>query len=464
MQKEFQELFDRIDAMYKAKILPKLKTMLKGTSTNLMNLTNLLVRKSILKENLYNYSDDERDDFFLPEEKVFIEGEKDRVIYDRLKASIYAFDNLSNALPGDAYSVTLKFIENAKKLLSYFAFNNFLSGSASINTRTLKDMCDRILASKDQIIKKVVQDNLKLLSDSYNKLNSMIDEIIRFKKEEYKFHIRYKIFPFLSDKVFTEKILDENPALYIKKASEYMISSGSNIPVYKNWLLDALKSCYAKSDKEEFDRIKAVFLTDEHKKDTKAIIHSPREKLIAIIDKITKTGYIMEKIYLIMEQNIKMGQERDKTIIEKLINVFMKVIQSVNEEDFFQLEYINPATKNIENDTININEFILNIKKKIVLYKSIEDVNSNTREKIKRGSEESLYKFIEDTYFELLLIKERIIGIDAEIKIRVPKKIRPKLKEISDLIEQLDEALRIVGQERRKYVIEQENYFGKTKK
>jgi len=430
MQKEFQDIFNRIDAMFRAKILPKLKTMLKGTSTNLMNLTNLLVRKSILKENLYNYSDNERDDFFLPEEKIFQDSEKDRVIFDRLKASIYAFDNLSNTLPGDTYAISMKFIENTKKLISYFAFNNFLSGSASINTRTLKDMCDRVLASKDQIIKKVVQDNLKLLADNYNKLNSMIDEIIRFKKEEYKYLIRFKIFPFLTDKVFTEKNLDENPALYIKKASDYMVSSGANIQVYKNWLLDALKTCYTKTAQEEFDRVKAIFLTEEHKKDTRAILHSPREKLITIIDKIAKIGYILEKIYLIIEQNIKTGQDKEKNFVEALINALKKAMQSANEEDFFQLEYINPATKNIENDTININEFILSIKKKIVLYKSIEDLNSNTREKIKRGSEESLFKFIEESYFELLLIKERIIGIDAEIKIRVSKKIRPKLKEI----------------------------------
>lgn len=457
MQKDFTEIFDKIDAIYKAKQLPKLKTLLKGATTNLSNLVNLLVRKSLLKENLYSYSDDNKESFYLPEEKPFLEGEKSRVVYDRLKATLHAFDILANTLPNDIYSVSIKFIENIKTLLAYFSFNNLVS-SSNINSRAIKEMCDRLLAGNDKIINKVVQDNLKLLSDNYNRINSIADELLRIKKEEYKYNIRFKVFPFLSDSL-TEKLLKENPTSFLKSVMEYMKASTPDIPIYKNWLLDALTTCFSKTETEEIERLKNSFLSQSEKSSISSSIQSPREKLIKIINEIANVQSILEKLYLILEINLKVLKEKEESFFEKIFTAIKKAVNSTSDEIVFELEYINPKSQNIEKETLNVLDFITTIKKKIVLYRAILDQSSAVSEKIKRGTEESLYKFIEDNYFELLLIKERTIGLDAEMKLKISRKSRLKLKEIKEQIEKFDEILREIGSERRKYVVEQEKNF-----
>ena len=58
MLQDFNDIFLRIDALFSAKKIPRLKTLLRGAVNNVSNLTNLLLRKSLLRENLYNYSEE----------------------------------------------------------------------------------------------------------------------------------------------------------------------------------------------------------------------------------------------------------------------------------------------------------------------------------------------------------------------------------------------------------------------
>ena len=153
-----------------------------------------------------------------------------------------------------------------------------------------------------------------------------------------------------------------------------------------------------------------------------------------------------------------------RSFFENLLYTLKKAISVAFNDEIFQLEYINPSNKSIENETININDFLLGIKKKIILFKNILNTNSGVHEKIKRGTEDALYKFIEEKYFDLLLTKERILGITGEIRLRISKKDRLKLKDTKESIEMLDKALVKIGNSRRRYVIEQDKNFFKNKK
>ncbi len=458
---EFQEIFDRIEAKFRAKKIPKLKTLFKGAVNNTANLTNLLVRKSLLKENMYNYSEEVSTKFFLLEEKAFMDMERSRVIFDRLKTFMNALDFLATSLEADLDTIDDVYIENAYKLLSYFAFHCYNSSNAGINTRTLKELTDKLLAGKDQILKRVVLDNLKLLSDNFNKTKILIDELASYKKEKYMALIRFNVFQFLPQDL-NEKLLLENPSQYIKKLIKFMSINNPDLAVKNQWIVEAIKNCYSKNTKQHLEEIKKYFLSDDSQNtEGKISVFSPREKLKNIINFICTCNSPLEKIYIRFEENLKFLLEKKKGFFEELVKMFRN---TKHKDAFFQLEYINPANKTIQNDTININDFMQSIKKKIILFKTILKDDSPINEKIKNSTEESLFKFIEETYFDLLLTKERIIGINGEIRLRVSKKSRQYLKEISEPIDSLDAILRKIGDQRRKYVIDHEKLFFKESK
>lgn len=460
--KEFEVVFQQIEDGYNSKKIPKFKTTLKGAVFNINNLIEILIRKSLIKEEKYDYlSDEEKERFFLPEEKNFLDVERPKVLYERLIALVRSINHQAESLVEDIDEISDQYLENTRKILDYFSFHNYNSPNTSINTRTLKELTDRIMAGSDEILKKIVHDNLKLLADSFHYIQLTIEEFTKFKKEKYKFKFRYYVFPYLS-KDLNEKLFQENNSLYLKMLEGFMKSNVFEISYNKFWINEAIKECYFVNEIETLEKLKKNFLSESDKKKTESIINSPREKLIKLVISLANTKRLLEELYNGLDYNFNILKNREKGFSERLQDFFKKILNIASEDDFFHIEYINPTNKAIQKDIINIKEFLESMKKKISLFNEILKPTSNIYQKISRGTEDAIYKFMEDTYFNILLMKERIAGIDSELKINIPKKIRSKIRDLSSIIEGLSNILTSIGDQRRKFVMEQETFLKKV--
>ncbi|HOJ65014.1 MAG TPA: hypothetical protein PLE45_11410 [Spirochaetota bacterium] len=459
--KEFEAVFEQIEEGYNTKKISKFRYTLKGAANNINNLMEILIRKSLIKEEKYDYlSDEEKERFFLPEEKNFLEVEKPKVLYERLSALVRSINYLADNMPDDIDDFTDEYLENNRKILDYFSFHNYNSPNTGINTRALKELTDRIMNGTDEILKKIVYDNLKLLADSFHSIQLTIEDITKYKKEKYKFKFRYYVFPYLPAEL-NDKLFQENNQLYLKKIEEFMNSNVFEVSYNRFWINETIKECYFVNEIDVLERVKKNFLTETEKKKTESLVHSPREKLLKLIMSLANTKNVLEELYHGLEYNITLLKNREKSFIEKLQDILRKIFNMASEDDFFHIEYINPTNKAIQKDIININEFLSSIKKKLSLFNEISRPTSSIYQKINRGTEEALYKFMDDTYFSLILMKERIIGIDSELKINIPKKIRLKMRDLSSLLETLNSILTNVGEQRRKFVMEQEAFLKK---
>ncbi len=460
--KEFEVVFEQIEEMYNSKKIPKFKTNFKGAAYNISNLMDILIRKSLIKEEKYDYlSDEEKEKFFLPEEKNFLESERPKVLYERLTALIRCLNYQAEKLPEDIDEVDEQYLENTRKILDYFSFHNYNSSNTGINTRSLKEITDKIMHGSDEIFKKIVYDNLKLLADSFHNIQLTIEEFTKYKKEKYKFKFRYYVFPFLP-KDLNDKLFQENNSLYLKKIEEFMNSNVFEISYNRFWINEAIKECYTVNEIEVLEKLKKNFLSEAEKKKTESIIHSPREKLLKLIMALANTKTLLEELYHGVEYNFGLIKNREKGFMEKLQDFLKKILNIASDEEFFHIEYINPTNQAIQKDIINIKEFLESMKKKISLFSEISRPTSNIYQKISRGTEDALYKFMEDTYFSVLLMKERINGIDSELKINIPKKIRLKIRDLSSFIDGLTTILTTIGEQRRKFVMEQEAFMKKA--
>ncbi|OHD08787.1 MAG: hypothetical protein A2Y34_06440 [Spirochaetes bacterium GWC1_27_15] len=463
IQKQFDELFEKIDSLYQTKTSSKFKITLKGAASNISNLIDILLRKSLIKEDVYRYDDENSEGgFFLPEEKNFSDADKGVVIFVRLKAMINALDAQSSSLPESLEFFGEEYTENCRKILDYFSFHNYMA-SNNINTRTLKELTDRIVNGSDEIFKKVVLDNLKLLSDNFNSIKLFLEDITRYKKEIYKSLIRFDVFPKLPSD-FTEQNFQDNPTVFLKKLEDFMKINSHEIIYNKNWAPEAIKECFNVTDIDALEKIKNTFLSESEKNKIENEANSPREKLFKLIVSLAGTKSVIEEIYFNFDYNIKLIQSREKSFMEKIQEILMKLFNIQNQEDFFHIEYINPTTKSIQKDTINIHDFMTLVKKKILLFAEIGKPNSSVYFKIKRGTEDALFNFLEETYINLMLMKERFVSIDAELRLNTPKNIRSKIKDIRNQIENLNSLLNKIGEQRRKFIIEQENFLKPSKK
>jgi len=71
VQESFFASFEEIDNFYQSKKLPRYKITMKGTANNISNLMDILLRKSLIKEDIYNYDNDEKNHGFFCRKKKF---------------------------------------------------------------------------------------------------------------------------------------------------------------------------------------------------------------------------------------------------------------------------------------------------------------------------------------------------------------------------------------------------------
>ncbi|HPO48872.1 MAG TPA: hypothetical protein PLO89_00970 [Spirochaetota bacterium] len=393
--------------------------------------------------------------------KNFNENQKGAAICERLKAVVTALEYQASSIPDSLEYFDDKYLENSRKVLSYFAFNNYVSAN-NINTRTLKELTDKIVNGNDEVFKRVVQDNLKLLSDNFQSIQFFLEEITKFKKENYKFLIRFDIFPNLS-KEFTEKLFRDNPEVYMKKLEEFIKTNSPDIEFNRMWAPEAIKDCYNLNDSDALEKLISSFLSDSEKQKLESAANSPREKLMKLIGNLASSKSVLDEIYSNFDHNFKLIRGREKSFSEKLQDVLRKIFNIANQDDFFQIEYINPANKKIQKDIIKIDEFMSSVKKKILLFSEISKPLSSVSGKIKKGTEEALFNFLEETYLSLLLMKERFMGLDTELRLNAPKNIRSKLREIKPSLDNLNKIVTGVGEHRRKFIVEQEHFFKNSK-
>jgi hypothetical protein len=458
---QFYQKLQEIDEYFQSKKLAKLRVTIRGAASNISNLMDVLLRKSLIKQDAYNY-DDDTEGFKLPEEKNFMENEKGRIIYERLKATVNALEYQAGSMPETLDEFTEEYMENNRKLLEYFAFHN-LGGANNLNSRTLKEMTDRVVSGNDEIFKKVMQDNLKLLTDTFRSIQSFMEEITKFKKDEYKVDFRFNVFPHFP-KELNENLFDEKQTAFLEKLEEFMKKNIPEIHFNKLWAPEAVKDCFSMNNEAALEKLVSFYQSDDDKKKSETAANSPRERLLKIIFNMANSRKNIEDIYYDFDYNLKLIKNREKSFIEKFQEVMMKLFNITNEEDFCHIEYINPTTKTVQKDVINVVEFMLSIKKKIALFTEITKPNSTVYVKINHGTEEALYNFLDDNYFNLLLMKERLLGLDAEIRLGTAKKIRIKFRNIINPVKEFDVTLTRIGEQRRKFIIDQENFSKQQKK
>ncbi|HPO48873.1 MAG TPA: hypothetical protein PLO89_00975 [Spirochaetota bacterium] len=69
IRKDFNNAFERIDTVFQSKSISKIKVTFKGAANNINNLLDILLRKSLIKQDMYDYGDDRSNEFYLPDEK-----------------------------------------------------------------------------------------------------------------------------------------------------------------------------------------------------------------------------------------------------------------------------------------------------------------------------------------------------------------------------------------------------------
>lgn len=119
-----------------------------------------------------------------------------------------------------------------------------------------------------------------------------------------------------------------------------------DIPIKKDWLFDGIKLCYSANEKEALEKVKSSYLVSESKdKDSTTVMLSPREKLIIIIEQMASSNTVLEKIYIMLDQNLKLIKSKKLNFFEQFFSNIKKAMNAESDDEFFISNTSTPTRK-----------------------------------------------------------------------------------------------------------------------
>lgn len=442
MYDEYLKVFAQIDKVFFNSKFPKLKNAMKNSITYINNISDLLIRKSLLKEDRYNYDEASPDNFYLPEEKVFPGEQKATELHKRLKYLTHALSYLSEHIPFSIEEVSEdNYLENCRKVLDYFSFHKMASASLGINSRTLKETFDKASRIEEENFKKLLSDNLKLLVESYTLINQYTGELTKIEKELYKTKVRFEILDGLALPQFSSETFFSNKNKYINELSRYIIEKEIPIKINPFWLLEVVNEYYSIDEIEILKRITNTYLTPAEIKKYQVKI-SPREELTQVIFEIAAMSSLLNDLYHDFNYNYKILREDKKSLLNKLKKMLSAILRIEDTTQIINIQYVNPFSKQTETESVNLTAYGESLKKKVDKYIEIRTPNSSINNKIKNQEPlESMEKFANTLYYDLKLTNVKIAAIDSEMRMNTNSKKRSEMKNLMGTIQRLEIAI-----------------------
>ena len=454
------KVFQQIEVEIDQKKVPKLKNLFRGSAMTLNNLKQILIRKSLIKEDKYRYESTDESKFFLPEEKNFTDLEAAIVLNERLEAFENSLNYIADNIPKNIRDFDEKTMNNMRSLLNYFAFHGPEATNVGVNTRVINGMIAKLADSKDTIAKQIAIDSSRLLKTNFTEIKTNLEDITRFQKEVYKYDFRTEIFGNLP-KYFTKALLNNQSEEYLKQLQLYMKKINSVVPYNVYWIEETVRDCYETELGSLVNRVSKEFLTTQSQKKVEKKHSTPREKLFLIVQNMAFSRKNLESIYIKISLNLKYLSNRKKSFLEAFQDFIQKSFLNKKKGQIFEIEYIDPKTKLIKIENIDISQFLEDIKKRITLYNNLVKPTSNVYIKVKSATEKSLYDFMDKQHIQLCLIKERLVGLESELKHCFPKSVRDKFKSFNKEIKEFNSLIDTVTEQKHNY-IKQEEQFKKT--
>lgn len=427
---QYTAILERVENLINLKEFPKLKILLTEYGQTFNNILDILTRKSLVKVEQYEYEDEEVFEKFIKlEETNFNIKDEPGTIGQRmnnvLKNFVYFEKNFSYRFP----NFKIKMIEMIQLNITCFDFVNFESMGATINTRSLFQMCNNVKNSADVVIKTKISDIIKMLSKTTQDIQFILSRITQYLRVKTK----YLIFKELSNHKTYNQIIEKNINNMSHIANDIKSHIFEHYPdenIFEDWITPGVKEYYTKSIQEIIENIAHKFLTEKETKALHASIFSPKENFIKILILLANLYkplfYALQKL----EKNLNNINQVKKSFFENILNIMQKMF-SVSTIRQFKIQYQDPQSNLLVNTTINTNEFTKHIKEKAMLFKQVSNTDSKIFKKIQKATLPSLEKFFYDNLNESKLIFEKISSLNVMLKEKFFKKNKNLYEEVN---------------------------------
>jgi hypothetical protein len=436
-----------------AKALPELQENCRAFLSAYQGFLNVLLRKGLIQEDPYKY-DERISEIEPPPETPFLESEKHAQVSIRLSKLESQIDFLNSYGSFDIESMTLKQIKNMVALTRYVKWAQLNETSTHLLTRTVAEYVARLRGDSDPLSIGIVKDAHEQILRASNKIMENLKDTATYQKERFKLALREDV---LRDMNLSPAQATGKREEAVKQMAKRYASVHPREPFYQELAGEVLDEDYGPNGealrREVLERVRPATQTGEQKK-------SSKERLQPLLLEAAKTlaaaSRPLEDLAGRIEDNVVVYEQKPKGFFDRFKEWVLRMSNQETASRSYDVEFLDETTSTVHTETINVDQFVQELRKRAKLYGALLNRASPPYQKLAQASEDQIFQFLQKHSEELFVMHRRISSIDTFVRTEVSREKRNQLRAMQVSLSNLKDVLLKANKKRHDYLSRKE--------
>ncbi len=372
--------------------LPAVFEKYKTIQGYLGNLSNVLLRKGLIQKDPYKHEKKVKD--ILPVDKSpFLESERTSVVGIRLSDYDNTIEFITTYIK---FSVECLSLDRIRKLANFNSCIPWtsLSGSADPNAKALGEILTTIRAGSDSMTTGMVNDIVSHLGKDFVDINAKLKDLTFLQRERYKLEVRQKIVNMPSfDKQKASESMDTAIAM-IKKAFP---GAFGNKPFYAELIEEIVKEDFT-PEGNELRQLVIKKLSSQsssvNKQTESAASVDLHEILMESLRILSGLAPQLEVVISKLTENKDAIEAENDSFFRRLVKMIRTMCGLPEKPIQYKVPITESITKTTRMETVNIQEFIADLDKRMRVYASFSSRKNPSYLKINQLPDMKVLEFL----------------------------------------------------------------------
>lgn len=412
--KQLSEAIQKKTVLYDSEELPAVFEKYKTIQGYLGNFSNVLLRKGLIQKDPYKHEKKVKD--IQPIDKSpFLESERTSVVGIRLSDYDNTIEFITTYLKFSVECLTLDRIRKLATFNTCIPWTS-LSGSSDPNAKALGEIVTTIRSGSDSMTTGMVNDIITHLGKDFADINAKLKELSFFQRERYKLDVRQKIvnMPSFDKGKASESIQTANSM--IRKAFP---AAFGNKPFYTELIEEIVKEDFTPEGAE----LRQLVLKKISAQSSSANKQVETTSGVDLHEILMESFRILSGVAPQFEVVISKLTENKDAIEAEQDNFFhrlVKMIRTMFGLPEKPIQYKVPITESITQttrmETVNIQEFITDLDKRMRVYSGFSSRKNPAYIKINQLSDMKILEFLSKQLAECQKLLILLTALDTYFK------------------------------------------------
>lgn len=459
-----EEALRQRKAFLESQGIPRLRNSFHAYHTALSSIIQLLLRKSLIREDPYKH-EQKISEVAVPSSDPVLESEKVEQISMRLSNFETQLDFLNNFYHFSVDFLDLRRVRLLSKLVSYVVWGKLSEVSGSINTKLVAELFAKVRHQGDKLSSGVLNDAQNQLIKTTDDILAILRDLTSYHRERYKLTMRKALFASIdldprAVQTEREEVLRKLKTRFAQlTAASDRGGGGTSIdkrtPYYPELLSEILDEDFSEYAENLRSGIMEKLQVQEAKPLTK---EEPDFKptLVEAVRLIGTAGIPLESAVQKLVDNAALLEQMKLTIGARFRLWLTKLVRNDLPTRTYEIELADPDTAITRVEKLDFKDYAGRVLKRCRVLEGISNKMSTTYTKLIEADEEQIHSFLSTNLSDVYTLYMRLPALDNFFKAKLGRDEKTRLKGIKMEIMAIKNAVVKSNQKMHEYLSRKE--------